>query len=66
MKLSVIIPVYNEESTIQEVFAKVRAVELEKEIIIVDDGSTDRTAEILQTEQTKDEITVVYNSLINI
>ena len=66
MKLSVIIPVYNEESTIQEVLAKVRAVELEKEIIIVDDGSTDRTAEILQTEQTKDEITVVYNSLINI
>ncbi len=66
MKLSVIIPVYNEESTIQEVLAKVRAVKLEKEIIIVDDGSTDRTAEILQTEQTKDEITVVYNALINI
>ena len=66
MKLSVIIPVYNEESTIQEVIAKVRAVDIEKELIIVDDGSIDRTAEILKNEQQKDEITVVYNSLINI
>jgi len=66
MKLSVIIPVYNEESTIREVLEKVRAVDIEKEIIIVDDGSTDRTAEILRAEQEKDEITIVYNSLINI
>jgi len=66
MKLSVIIPVYNEESTIREVIAKVRDVDLEKEIIVVDDGSTDRTTEILKDEQEKDEITIVYNSLINI
>ncbi len=66
MKLSVIIPVYNEESTIREVLAKVRTVKLEKEIIIVDDGSTDKTSEILQDEKHKDEITIVHNSLINI
>jgi glycosyltransferase involved in cell wall biosynthesis len=66
MKLSIIIPVYNEESTISEVLAKVRAVDVPKEIIIVDDGSTDQTVEILRDEEKKDELTVVYNSLINI
>ncbi|MBW2439203.1 MAG: glycosyltransferase, partial [Deltaproteobacteria bacterium] len=39
MKISVIIPVYNEKSTISEIVARVRAVDLEKEIIVVDDGS---------------------------
>lgn len=49
--LSVIIPVYNEKTTISEVIEKVSAVILpiEKEIIVVDDGSTDGTVEILQT-----------------
>jgi len=44
MKLSVIIPVYNEESTVSEVIERVKAVPYEKEIIVVDDGSTDATA----------------------
>lgn len=66
MKLSVIIPVYNEESTIRDILKKVRNVNIEKEIIIVDDGSTDRTPEILQEELKKDKVTIVYNSLINI
>lgn len=47
MKISVIIPVYNEKSTISEIIARVRAVDLEKEIIIVDDGSTDGTLQQL-------------------
>jgi glycosyltransferase involved in cell wall biosynthesis len=47
MKISVIIPVYNEKSTITDIIARVRAVDLEKEIIIVDDGSTDGTSEQL-------------------
>lgn len=48
MKLSVVIPVYNEQATIRELYASVKAVEIEKEIIFVDDGSTDGSREILQ------------------
>jgi glycosyltransferase involved in cell wall biosynthesis len=48
-KLSVVIPVYNEERWIQEVIRRVQAVEMPKEIIIVDDCSKDRTREILKT-----------------
>lgn len=51
-KLSVIIPVYNEKETVQEIIQKVLAVDLPqgmgKEIIVVDDGSTDGTTGILQ------------------
>jgi glycosyltransferase involved in cell wall biosynthesis len=48
VKLSVLIPVYNERETIEEVVRKVRDVPLEVEIICVDDFSTDGTREILQ------------------
>lgn len=48
MKLSVVIPVYNEQATIRELYECVRAVAIEKEIIFVDDGSTDGSREILQ------------------
>src|SRR4051794_36222502 len=53
--LSVIIPVYNEKSTISEVIEKVAAVHLplEKEIIVVDDGSTDGTVEVLELSKAK-------------
>ena len=47
MKVSVIIPVYNEKSTISEIIDRVRAVDLEKEMIVVDDGSTDGTSQQL-------------------
>ena len=51
MKLSIIIPAYNEESTIEEIISKVQAVPLpggiSREIVIVNDGSKDRTADIL-------------------
>jgi glycosyltransferase involved in cell wall biosynthesis len=47
-KLSVVIPVYNERATIEEVLRRVSAVPIDKEIIVVDDGSDDGTAEILQ------------------
>src|SRR3989442_13564484 len=51
MKLSVIIPAYNEHNTIEAVVRRVQAVNLgpvEKEIIVVDDGSTDGTANVLK------------------
>ncbi|MCX5642131.1 MAG: glycosyltransferase family 2 protein [Candidatus Omnitrophica bacterium] len=47
MKISVIIPVYNEERTIAEIIRRVKAVNLAKEIIVIDDASTDKTGQIL-------------------
>ena len=52
MKISVIMPVYNEEKTLLEILNKVKNVNIDKEVIIVNDGSTDKTKEILeQVEQ---------------
>jgi glycosyltransferase involved in cell wall biosynthesis len=48
--LSVIVPVYNEERTLSEILQRVRAVDIPKEIIIVDDCSTDDSMDILKQE----------------
>ena len=51
MKLSIVIPCFNEEKTISEIIDKIiNKVNLDKEIIVVDDCSTDRTRSILQNE----------------
>jgi len=63
MKLSVIIPVYNEQSTIGEVIDQVNRVPLDKEIIVVDDGSTDGTVEVIKKKE--HEVTKVHLSRIN-
>ncbi len=47
LKLSVIIPCYNEKGTIEEIVRRVRAVGLAHEILLVDDGSTDGTRDVL-------------------
>jgi len=60
MTISVIIPVFNEENTIREVIEKVRGVDIEKEIIIVDDGSTDKTREILHNIKGED-IKIIFH-----
>ena len=63
-KLSVVIPVYNEVETIEEVIRRVKEVEvpLEKEIIVVDDGSTDGTREKLEEIRKADpDIKVIFH-----
>lgn len=47
MKLSVIVPIYNEENTLEESIKRLEAVEIDKEIIIVNDGSIDRSKDLL-------------------
>jgi glycosyltransferase involved in cell wall biosynthesis len=47
-KLSVVMPVYNERDTIEEILLRVQAVDLDKEILVVDDASTDGTREFLR------------------
>lgn len=69
-KLSIIIPVYNEQSTIKEVIDQVIEVDLnpiQKEIIICDDGSTDGSLEVIKHEQlAHGDIVRVYTSTINL
>ena len=55
MKLSVLVPVYNEESTLEEVVRRVCAFPMAKEIILVDDGSKDRSREVLARLQEENQ-----------
>ena len=48
MRVSFIVPAYNEAATIGEVLARVEALEFDKQIVIVDDGSTDETPRVLE------------------
>ena len=48
MKLSVVIPVFNELATLREIVARVAAVDLDKEIVLVDDASTDGSRDLLE------------------
>ncbi len=48
MRISVIVPVYNEEKTVAQVLEKLAQVPLDLDVIVVDDASSDRTWEILQ------------------
>lgn len=62
-KLSIIVPAYNEKNTIAEILKKIEAVNLgnmEKEIIIVDDGSTDGTREILRGLERSGKYKIIF------
>ncbi|MFH1239355.1 MAG: glycosyltransferase family 2 protein, partial [bacterium] len=64
MKLSIIMPVYNESGTIREILRQVRSVDLgaiEKEIIVVDDFSGDGTRDLLQKETSDGGIKIIYH-----
>ncbi len=59
-KLSVVIPVYNEERWIREVLRRVRAVPIPKEIVIVEDCSTDNTRTVLKELEAEGDLRVFY------
>ncbi len=61
MKISVVMPVYNEAKTVRELIKRVEDVDLEKEIIIVDDYSTDGTRNILKGLERNPGIRVLYH-----
>ncbi|MFP4344016.1 MAG: glycosyltransferase family 2 protein [Anaerolineales bacterium] len=79
MKLSIIMPVYNEMETIAEIVARVRAVplrvtiwtgeaqeevvSLDREVVIVDDGSTDGTRDYLQTLRNEPDVEVIFHEI---
>jgi glycosyltransferase involved in cell wall biosynthesis len=65
MLLSVIMPCYNEAATIPDILAKVRAVELEKQIIAVDDNSSDDTYAVLCHEAAADPNMIVIRHPTN-
>jgi glycosyltransferase involved in cell wall biosynthesis len=65
MKLSIVMPAYNERRTIREILAQVLAVDLgdlEREIVIVDDGSTDGTRDILRELDGKNGVRVLFQT----
>ena len=59
--ISVVIPAYNEANTIREIIRRVQTVDLEKEIIIVDDASTDGTKDILKELTATEGVTVFFH-----
>jgi glycosyltransferase involved in cell wall biosynthesis len=61
LRLSVIIPCYNEKGTVEEIVRRVRAVGLAHEIILVDDGSTDGTRDVLARMDTGDDLKIVLH-----
>ncbi len=59
MKLSVIIAAYNERDTIEEVIRRIRAVTIDTEIVVVDDGSSDGTRDVLQRLRDQGKVDVL-------
>ncbi|MCP4093726.1 MAG: glycosyltransferase family 2 protein [Planctomycetes bacterium] len=63
MKLSVVIPIYNEEETLLDIIERVRATPYEKELILVDDCSQDGTRAILAELENDEDLSIHYHSV---
>jgi len=61
MKLSVIIPIFNELNTLEEIISRVKKTNLAEEIILVDDGSIDGTRDIVEKYKGKEGFVVVMH-----
>jgi len=62
MKLSIVIPVFNEKDTLEEIMRRVQATPYDKEVIVVDDASADGSREIIaRLAQTYDNIRAFYH-----
>ncbi len=62
MKLSIVIPVYNERASIKDVVHRVEAVDYDKEIILIDDCSTDGSREILEEYKDRSGFHVLFHA----
>lgn len=67
MKLSIVVPIYNEVATIERIVEAIKSVDIgmEKEIVLVDDCSKDGTRDLLQQMQAKDPSLAVYFHEVN-
>jgi len=65
MKLSVVVPVYNERDTVRTILARVLATPYEKEVLLVDDGSTDGTRDVLAEieAEANPNVRVIYHAV---
>lgn len=62
MKLSVIMPIFNEVKTLEEIIQRVRNTGLADEIVLIDDGSTDGTRELVKNYQEEEGFSVILHS----
>jgi len=63
VKLSVVIPIYNERESLAELLARVRGVDVDKEIICVDDYSTDGSRDVLAEEAKQGDLVVIEHAV---
>ena len=61
LRISVVVPIYNEKATVAEIVRRIRAVPIPKEIILVDDGSTDGTRDVLAAMDCGEDVRLVLH-----